>query len=106
MMPCFPVVAARPSRAVGIGATRVQVPAGDPCAAAASPLSRVRVVTYRSLFPNPPARSEKKYSVVPSKESAGAPSNAVLLTVGPRLTGVDQGSRVVARVDTQMSWLP
>src|SRR5437667_367188 len=48
----------------------------------------------------PPARSEKKYSVVPSKESAGAPSKAVLLTLAPRLTGVDQASSVLARVVT------
>src|SRR5206468_6635644 len=72
----------------------------------AEALMRCRIVTYRSLLPRPPARSEKKYSVVPSKESAGAPSNAVLLTVAPRLAGVDQGSSVLARVDTQMSWLP
>src|SRR2546428_114458 len=59
-----------------------------------------------SLFPNPPSRSEKKYSVVPSNESAGAPSKAVLLTVGPRFTGVDHGSAVVARVATHRSWPP
>ncbi len=30
----------------------------------------------------------------------------MLFTVGPRLTGVDHGSSVVPRVETQMSWLP
>src|SRR5712692_5636514 len=82
--------------------------------ATSGPRSRARVVTYRSLFPKPPGRSEKKYSVVPSKESAGAPSKAGPLMAGPpscwftrfRFTGGDQTSLVVARVDTQRSSLP
>src|SRR5437773_1677459 len=68
--------------------------------------SRVRVVTYRSFAPTPPGRAEKKYSVVPSKESAGAPSKETLLTVGPKFTGADHGSAVVARVETHKSWPP
>ena len=43
---------------------------------------------------------------MPSNERAGAPSKAVLLTVDPRFAGTDHGSSVVARVETQMSWLP
>src|SRR4029077_2967099 len=77
------------------------------------PPSRARVVTYRSLLPEPPGRSEKKYRVVPSNDSAGAPSKAVLLMLGPpscwftrsRFTGGDQTSLVVARVETHRSSL-
>ncbi len=37
---------------------------------------------------------------------SGLPSLAELLTVGPRLTGADQGSFFVVRVVTHMSQLP
>jgi len=61
------------------------------------------VVTYKSFPPKPPGRAEKKESVVPSKENAGAAPNAVLFTVGPRFVRVVQGSLLVARVETHRS---
>src|SRR5258707_5820228 len=36
----------------------------------------------------------------------GGAGNFARFTVGPRLTGIDQGSRVLSRVDTQISFLP
>ena len=44
--------------------------------------------------------------MVPSHDSAGPPSLAAVLIVGPRFTGVDQGSRVLSRVETHRSILP
>jgi hypothetical protein len=41
---------------------------------------------------------------VPSKESAGAPSNADVFTFEPRFLGADQRSLVVERVEIRMSW--
>src|SRR5258708_39955947 len=71
--------------------------------------NRVRVVTQRSLlglpgsFREPPGRVEEKYMVVPSRDRVGAASLAPATFTGDgSWTGVDQGSRVVARVDTQM----
>ena len=44
---------------------------------------------------------------MPSQDSAGAPViSPGKFTVGPRLIGIDQGSRVLSRVDTQISFLP
>src|SRR3989442_15484758 len=43
---------------------------------------------------------------VPSHDRAGAPSSNSLFTGRPRFTGVDQGSVVVSRVDTQISLAP
>jgi len=65
-----------------------------------------RVVTQMSLLPKPPGRSELKYSDSPSNDTLGPPSSAELFTVGPRLTGVPQGSSLVFRVVTQMSCEP
>ena len=46
-----------------------------------------RLVTQRSPAPDPPGRSEVKYSDSPSREMLGPPSKAELLTTGPRLVG-------------------
>src|SRR5882724_9192415 len=54
--------------------------------------------------PTLPGRNgEWKYSSVPSKERAGPPSINALFTTGPRFTGADQGSEVLARVATHRS---
>jgi len=54
-------------------------------------------------LPNPPPRSEKKYSSVPSNEIDGALSKVELLTPAPRLTGVDHGLLKSSRVDIHRS---
>src|SRR5262245_22926372 len=56
-----------------------------------------------SRAPDPPSRVESKYSVKPSNDSEGAPSLAGVLIGAPTFRGVDQGSAVLARVDTQIS---
>src|SRR4051812_44376560 len=59
-----------------------------------------------SRCPEPRARVEKKYSVVPSRESQGEPSSEALLTGLERSMGVDHVSESVSRVDVQMSINP
>src|SRR3954468_1988303 len=49
-----------------------------------------RSVTQRSRPPNPPGRSEPKYSVRPSLEIAGPASMNAEFTIGPRFTGAAQ----------------
>src|SRR5439155_1078004 len=76
--------------------------------------SLVRVATQMSNTQGPeglpqptaPGRVDCKYRLVPSKERAGRASISVVLTVGPRFTGVDQGSDVLARVATHRSSAP
>jgi len=73
-----------------------------------------RVVTHRSPLPYPPARrgygtphipSEKNIDS-PSDVKVGHPSQAEVLTFGPRLTGAPQSSSLVGRIATHMSTLP
>src|SRR5438128_8794361 len=66
-----------------------------------------RVLIHRSRPPKPPGRVEVKNIVLPSADSAGAPaSNPTTLIGAPRFMGVDHGSSVLARVETQMSKVP
>ena len=65
-----------------------------------------RVVIHISQLPNPPGRSEKKRSIRPSGDIHVTPPPEGLLTVGPRFTGVPQGSEGIARVLTQMPLPP
>src|SRR3990172_5464952 len=64
-----------------------------------------RLISYKSVAPDPPGRFEKKTRLVPLEEMAGPDSSAVVLTVGPKFTGGDQGSEVLARVETHKSEL-
>ncbi len=65
-----------------------------------------RVVTHRSLPPDPPGRPEPRKSDSQSADMFGQHSLDEVLTVGPRFTGVPQGSLVVGRLATHMSLLP
>jgi hypothetical protein len=56
--------------------------------------------------PAAPGGTDWKNSVFPSVAIAGPASLVAVLTVGPRLTGVDQGADLVSRVDTHTSKLP
>jgi hypothetical protein len=47
-----------------------------------------------------------EYSVVPSHDSAGAPSLKALLTTGPKLTGTDHGAVVLSLVETHKLMAP
>src|SRR5437868_2591128 len=69
-------------REVLIGAPRL---AGGPHGQS----SQSRCDTQMSFAPRPPGRSEVKYRLRPSGESAAFTSFAELLIVGPRLTGGD-----------------
>src|SRR5262245_19126630 len=59
-----------------------------------------------SLCPEARGRVEKKYSVVPCRESQGEPSSKALLTGLGTSTGVGHGSESASRVDVQMSIRP
>jgi hypothetical protein len=65
-----------------------------------------RVVIHMSKPPNPPARFESKKRVKPSAETSGRPSQAAVLTVGPRFCGGPNKSAVVALLLTQRSKSP
>src|SRR5213596_3460426 len=55
-----------------------------------------RCETQMSFRPKPPGRSELKYRLRPSLESAGPASMNPVLMVGPRLTGADHSENVDA----------
>ncbi len=65
--------------------------------------ARLRAVTNRSYLPNPGRESfaALKYSVRPSNVNAAPDWLPGPLMVSPMLVGVDQGSPVDSRVETQ-----
>ena len=70
------------------------------------PVSLSLVIAYRSAPPAPPGRLEWKKKLVRLNERPPPNSLEPLLRSGPRFTGVDQGSDVLARVETHKSWPP
>src|SRR5215217_477009 len=71
-----------------------------------SSLTFVRVDTHMSFRPNPPGRSDVKYSCNPSGENAGCVSFAVVLMGAPRFLGASHAALRLARLETQRSLAP
>src|SRR5262249_42561636 len=59
-----------------------------------------------SWSPSPPGRLESNNSVRPLRDRFGRTSFDVVFTGNPMFSGMDHGSWMVGRVETQMSPLP